>query len=119
MRISDWSSDVCSSDLVQKEAGLSAKRAIVTVEAVVDGLAAHPNACVLPYWTIDAIAVVPSGARPSYVHGRYGRDNDFYQQWDAIARDRDRFLDWMAVNVLGGFPESGVADCPLDRKSAG
>src|SRR3546814_17666462 len=55
---------------VQKEAVLAAKRAIVTVEAVVDGLAAHPNACVLPYWTIDAIAVVPSGARPSYVHGR-------------------------------------------------
>src|SRR3546814_2855543 len=51
---------------VQKEAVLAAKRPIVTVEAVVDGLAAHPNACVLPYWTLEDIAVVHSGARPSY-----------------------------------------------------
>jgi glutaconate CoA-transferase, subunit A len=86
---------------VQKEAVLAAKCAIVTVESVVDELDAHPNACVLPSWTIDAIAVVPGGARPSYVHGRYGRDNDFYQRWDAIARDRESFRTWMDVNVLG------------------
>jgi plasmid stabilization system protein ParE len=40
---------------VQKEAVLAAKRAVVTVEEVVDDLAAHPNACVLPGWTVTAI----------------------------------------------------------------
>lgn len=85
---------------VQKEAVLAAKRAIVTVEHLVDTFETHPNACILPSWTIDAIAVVPGGAQPSYAHGIYGRDNDFYKKWDTIARDRDAFLAWMETNVL-------------------
>src|SRR5690606_40652645 len=73
----DWSSDVCSSDLfihaqkanrrgdvliegiigIQKEAVLAARRAVVTVEEVVEDFAGvHPNACVLPHWTVKAIA---------------------------------------------------------------
>lgn len=85
---------------VQKETVLAARAAIVTVEEVVDDLGAHPNACVLPGWTIDAIAVVPGGAHPSYVHGVYARDNACYVEWDAIASDRDGFLAWMKANVL-------------------
>ena len=85
---------------VQKEAVLGAKQAIVTVEQVVEEFDTHPNACILPAWTVDAIAVVPGGARPSYAHGAYGRDNGFYQKWDAIARDRETFLAWMKANVL-------------------
>lgn len=86
---------------VQKEAVLSAKRAVVTVEEVADHLQTHsPNAIVLPGWTISAIAAAPGGARPSYTHGYYGRDNSFYKAWDAISRDRDTFLQWMKSNVL-------------------
>ncbi|MCC6006479.1 MAG: CoA transferase subunit A [Rhodobacteraceae bacterium] len=91
---------------VQKEAVLAARRAaIVTVEEIVDDLGAHPNACVLPRWTIAAIAVVPGGAHPSYAHGYYGRDNAAYIAWDAIAGDREAFRAWMEEHVLGQGPQ--------------
>lgn len=86
---------------VQKEAVLAAKRVIVTVEEVVEDFSGvHPNACVLPHWTVGRIAVVPGGANPSYTHGYYDRDNAAYIEWDKIAADRDRFLEWMQANVL-------------------
>ena len=43
----------------------------------------------------------PGGAYPAYAHGYYDRDNDFYQRWDSIARERDTFLAWMQRHVLG------------------
>ena len=55
----------------------------------------------IPSWTIDAIAVAPGGAHPSYAHGYYERDNEFYVQWDAISRDRDQFAAWIERHVLG------------------
>jgi glutaconate CoA-transferase subunit A len=39
---------------------------------------------------VDAVAVVPGGARPSYAHDYYPRDNFFYEDWDPIARDREQ-----------------------------
>lgn len=85
---------------VQKEAVLAARRSIVTVEEVVDRLAAPgSNAAILPSWTVTAIAVVPGGARPSYAHGYYERDNAFYVAWDAIARDRETFSRWIDEHV--------------------
>ena len=85
---------------VQKEAVLSAARAIATVEEIVDDLGTTgTNAVVLPSWTLTAVAVAPGGAKPSYAHGYYGRDNAFYTAWDAIARDRDRFLRWIDEHV--------------------
>ena len=75
---------------VQKEAVLAAKRAVVTVEEIVDDFDdLHPNLCILPHWTVTAIAVVPGGAHPSYTHGYYDRDNAAYLQWDEIAADRE------------------------------
>ena len=44
-----------------------------------------------PTWVVDAVAVVPGGAHPSYATGYSVRDNGFYQAWDAIARDREAF----------------------------
>ena len=86
---------------VQKEVVLAAQRAIVTVEEVVDDLRApSPNSVVLPHWTVSAVVVAPGGARPSYAHGYYGRDNAFYTAWDAIARDRDTFLAGCGEHVL-------------------
>ncbi|HUI57217.1 MAG TPA: CoA-transferase [Bryobacteraceae bacterium] len=91
---------------VQKEAVLSAKRSLVTVEEVVDDLAVtSPNAVVLPSWTIAAIAVVPGGAHPSYAHGYYSRDNSFYVAWDDIAKDRETFAVWMRQHVLEQGPD--------------
>jgi glutaconate CoA-transferase, subunit A len=80
---------------VQKEAVLAAQRAIVTVEEVVDELTPVPGAVVLPAWVLDAVAVVPGGAAPSYAYGYYDRDNSAYRQWDAISRDRAAFTRWL------------------------
>jgi len=85
---------------VQKEAVLSAKRAIVTVEERVEHLEAPPNACILPSWVVEAVCLVPHGAHPSYAHGYYERDNLFYRQWDAIARDRAVFQTWVRHHIL-------------------
>jgi glutaconate CoA-transferase subunit A len=85
---------------VQKEAVLAAKKAIVTVEEIVDDLRAWPNACILPGWTLSAVCCVPGGAFPSYAHGYYERDNRFYQAWDAISRERDSFRSWMQLHIL-------------------
>jgi len=90
---------------VQKEAALAAKRVIVTVEEVVEDFAGmHPNLCVLPHWTITAIAVVPGGAHPSYTMGYYDRDNAAYLEWDKVSADRDLFAAWMKDNVLEATP---------------
>jgi glutaconate CoA-transferase subunit A len=85
---------------VQKEAVLASARAIVTVEEVVDELELRPGGVVLPAWVVDAVCLAPFGAHPSYAHGYYDRDNDFYVAWDAISRDRDAFQAWMQRHVL-------------------
>jgi glutaconate CoA-transferase subunit A len=85
---------------VQKEVVLASARTIVTVEEVVDELEPLPGAVVLPGWVIDAVCEAPRGAHPSYAHGYYDRDNDFYVRWDAISRDRDTFREWMEEHVL-------------------
>ena len=85
---------------IQKEAVLAAKRAIVTVEEIVDDLGADMNATVLPHWVLSAVCEVPGGAHPSYAHGYYERDNAFCKAWDAVARDRDTFLAWMERHVM-------------------
>jgi glutaconate CoA-transferase subunit A len=91
---------------VQKEAALSARRVVVTVEEVIPSFKGmHPNLTILPHWTIDAIAVVPGGAHPSYTHGYYARDNAAYLEWDKISADRDLFTAWMTNNVLDVGPE--------------
>jgi glutaconate CoA-transferase subunit A len=91
---------------VQKEAALAAKRVVVTVEEVVPSFAGlHPNLTILPHWTIDAIAIVPGGAHPSYTHGYYARDNAAYLDWDKISADRDAFASWMQDNVLAVGPD--------------
>ena len=85
---------------VQKEAVLAASRAIVTVEEIVDEIELRPGGIVLPSWVVDAVSLAPRGAHPSYAHGYYDRDNDFYVRWDEISRDRDRFRTWMQRHVL-------------------
>lgn len=92
---------------VQKEAALAAKRVVVTVEEIVDSLEdVHPNMCVLPNWTINAVCQVVGGAHPSYVRGYYDRDNAAYLEWDKIASDREAFLAWMDENVLRASPDT-------------
>lgn len=85
---------------VQKEAVLAARVAIATVEEVVDTLSPVPGAVVLPSWVMSAVACVPRGAHPSFAMGYSERDNSFYQGWDAISADREKFGEWIQTHVL-------------------
>jgi glutaconate CoA-transferase, subunit A len=87
---------------VQKEAVLSARRSVVTVEEIVDQFAPQPGAIVLPTWVVDYVAEAPGGSHPSYALDYTVRDNDYYQAWDEISRDRDRFSQWLADEVFAG-----------------
>jgi glutaconate CoA-transferase subunit A len=98
----DWKGNVLLWGIlgVQKEAVLSSKRAIVTVEERVPSLDAPANACILPHWVVTAVCEVPMGATPSYAHGYYERDNVFYRTWDRISRDRGRFNAWLQQHIV-------------------
>lgn len=85
---------------IQKEAVLAAKRAIVTVEEVVDRLYAPHNSVVLPSWVVGAVAEVKGGAFPSYAQGYYARNNAFYKAWDPISRERKTFQEWIDRHIL-------------------
>jgi len=86
---------------VQKEAVMASTRTLVTVEEIVDRLEPRPNAIVLPPWVVDAVALAPGGAWPSYAEGYYDRDDAFYEAWDAISREGPLFDAWMGRHVLG------------------
>jgi glutaconate CoA-transferase subunit A len=85
----------------QKEAAFAADRVIVVVEELVDEtvIRSDPNRTIVPGIVVDAVVVEPWGAHPSYVQGRYDRDNRFYRDWDPISRDpaaTDQWLrDWV------------------------
>lgn len=101
----------------QREAALAARTLLVTVEEIVEKLAPALNAIVLPHWIVTAVSHCPGGAYPSYAHGHYARDNAFYRQWDAIARERDGFLAWMDRHVLQ-TADHGEFLASLQRKAA-
>ena len=85
---------------VQKEVVLASERSLVTVEEIVPELEPLPGAIVLPSWAVTAVAEAPQGAHPSYTHGYYDRDNEYYQAWDEISRDRGRFREWVEESVM-------------------
>jgi glutaconate CoA-transferase subunit A len=82
-----------------REAALAAGKLLVTVEKVVDELPPAMNNVVIPHFAVTAVSQCPGGAWPSYAHGHYARDNDFYLRWDAIARDRAQFAAWIDRHV--------------------
>ena len=86
---------------VQKEAVLAARRSVVTVEEIVDDLDPRPGDVILPGWTVTYVAKAPGGAHPSYAMGYSARDNDYYQAWDAISRDRETFALWLEEQIFG------------------
>lgn len=90
---------------VQKEAVLAARRAVVTVDEVVDHLEPRPGAVVLPTWALSFVVHVPGGAHPSYAQGYSQRDNAYYQAWDEISRDREAFSRWIDDVVRAGKPD--------------
>ncbi|MBI5629723.1 MAG: CoA transferase subunit A [Elusimicrobia bacterium] len=89
---------------VQKEAAFASKRVIVAVEEIVPEsvIRSDPNRTLIPGLQVDAVVREPWGAHPSYAQGYYDRDNDFYAQWDKIAREESslkRYLDEFVYDV--------------------
>jgi glutaconate CoA-transferase subunit A len=81
----------------QKEAAFAAERVIVVVEELVDEavIRADPNRTIIPGLIVDAVVVEPFGAHPSYVQGRYDRDNRFYRERDPISRTPETTEAWL------------------------
>ena len=96
---------------VQKEAVLAASRALVTVEEIVDTIDLQPGGVVIPSWVLSTVAEVPGGSWPSYTLGYSERDNDFYEAWDLLSRERETFLAWMQDHVMAP-PGPGRAAAP-------
>jgi len=88
---------------VQKEVAFAAKKLVVVVEEIVDEdvIRADPNRTLIPGLIVDAVVHEPFGAHPSYVHGYYDRDNDFYLRWDEISRDAEATQQWLDTWVYG------------------
>lgn len=84
---------------------LAARKVIATVEEVVDRsvITAMPNLTIVPSDRVAAVIEVPFGAHPSYVHGHYLRDDDFYAQYDRVGRsekDLEAFIAaWLAARA--------------------
>ena len=91
---------------VQKEAAFASKKVIVVVEELVDEsvIRSDPNRTLIPGFQVDAVVVEPWGAHPSFAQGYYDRDNDFYVNWDKIAREEatlKKYLDEFVYGVKG------------------
>jgi glutaconate CoA-transferase subunit A len=93
----------------QKEAAFAAERVIVVVEEIVEEsvIRADPNRTVIPGLIVDAVVEEPFGCHPSYAQGYYDRDNRFYLDWDAVARDPESLNSWLKqwVYDLGSHRE--------------
>jgi glutaconate CoA-transferase, subunit A len=87
----------------QKEAAFAADRVIVVCEELVDehAIRTDPNRTVIPGLIVDAVVVEPRACHPSYAQGYYDRDNRFYREWDAIARDPQTMERWLDEWVHG------------------
>jgi glutaconate CoA-transferase subunit A len=93
----------------QKEAAFAADRVIVVCEEIVEEsvIRADPNRTVIPGLIVDAVVEEPFACHPSYAQGYYDRDNRFYREWDAIARDPESLEAWLRewVHGLGSHSE--------------
>lgn len=87
----------------QKEAAFAADRVIVVCEELVEETAIRrdPNRTVIPGLIVDAVVVEPRACHPSYAQGYYDRDNRFYLDWDAVARDAESLDAWLEEWVYG------------------
>jgi glutaconate CoA-transferase subunit A len=94
---------------VQKEAAFASKRVIVVVEELVEEavIRQDPNRTLIPGLQVDAVVVEPWGAHPSYAQGYYDRDNDFYVQWDKVAREEKGLQAYLDEYVYGVKDRAG------------
>lgn len=82
---------------------LAAKRIVVTVEEIVDRSVVQetPNLTVLPAHRVTEVMEIPWGAHPSYVDGRYGRDDDHFRRYDEVSRTSEGVNEYLDTWVRG------------------
>jgi glutaconate CoA-transferase subunit A len=87
----------------QKEAAFAADRVIVVCEELVgaETIRRDPNRTAIPGLIVNAVVVEPRACHPSYAQGYYDRDNRFYLDWDAVARDPKALEAWLKEWVYG------------------
>ena len=87
----------------QKEVAFAATRVIVVVEEIVEEatIRRDPNRTLIPGAIVDAVVEEPFGCHPSFAQGYYDRDNRFYLEWDAIAKDPETLAVWLDEWVYG------------------
>jgi glutaconate CoA-transferase, subunit A len=83
------------------EGALASRKVIATVEEIVppEVIRSRPDRTVVPGFRVAAVSQVPFGAYPAYVDGYYGRDDQAYEDWDALARDPAALDDWIASRI--------------------
>jgi len=76
-------------------------RVIVTVEEIVprEVIRSVPDRTIIPGFRVEAVCHVPWGAYPSYVDGRYDRDDDAYGAWDGISRSAEKLSAWIEREI--------------------
>ena len=88
---------------VSQEAALAATTVIVLADEIVDRsvIASDPNRTVVPGTKVAAVVHEPGACHPSPLQGRYRRDHDFFHEYHAATRTRERFDEWIAEWVTG------------------
>ena len=87
---------------VMREAGLAAKRVILTCEEIVDHdvILSDPNRNVIPGFVVTSVVHEPFGSHPSPTQGYTRRDDDFYFEYHKETRSRESFEEWLRKWVL-------------------
>ena len=99
----------------------ASRRVIATVEKIAprSAVRSRPDRTIVPGFRVDAVSLAPWGAYPSYVDGLYGRDDEAYAEWDAIARKPERLSAWIDSEIRGVADFAGfVRRLPPDRLAA-
>lgn len=102
------------------EGSLASSRIVATVEEIVtpEVVRADPNRTVIPGYRVDAVSEVAWGAHPSYVQGYYTRDDDFYREYDRLARSEEA-LEAFLDETVRSVPSHGATVSPALRARLG
>ena len=87
---------------VMREAGLAAKRVILTCEEIVDHdvILSDPNRNVIPGFVVTSVVHEPFGSHPSPTQGYTRRDDNFYFEYHKETRLREGFEQWLQKWVM-------------------
>src|SRR3546814_6001885 len=108
MRISDWSSDVCSSDLIAKDPPWRAAMGRGHREALTEGQGRYRRG---PSTTCFASGPPPHG----FATGRIERNSRSPRDFLAFEQRRDDLFDTPALDLGGGRQDDAVAQHPRGK----